>query len=260
MLICSFLAAAEPRFGVVEGESVFELAGSLFDANHKRGQLVGSLTSVKLLPPVSPSKIMCIGRNYAAHAKERGEDVPSEPLLFLKPPSALIGNGQAIEIPHNAGRVEHEAELAVVIGKQGRFIRQQDALAHVLGYTCANDVSARDYQARDRQWTRAKGFDTFCPLGPWIATGLDTSSISIHCTVNGERKQDGNTSQLIFGIPHLIAHISAIMTLYPGDIILTGTPAGVSPIKAGDILEVEIEGIGKLQNPVVGADRKTQAE
>ncbi len=250
MFICSYMSANGPRHGVVEDDTTYQLEGDLFGGTAIRGSKIGTIASTSLLPPVAPSKIMCIGRNYAAHAQERGEDVPTEPLLFLKPPSALIGNGQAIELLRGMGRAEHEAELAVVIGREGRFIRREDALSYVFGYTCANDVSARDYQAKDGQWSRAKGFDTFCPLGPWLATDLDPANVFVRCRVNNELRQNGLTSELVFDVPFLIAHISRIMTLYPGDVILTGTPAGVSPIKAGDVVEVEVDGIGTLRNPV----------
>jgi 2-keto-4-pentenoate hydratase/2-oxohepta-3-ene-1,7-dioic acid hydratase in catechol pathway len=202
---------------------------------------------------VRPSKIVCIGRNYVAHAAERQVDVPDEPLIFLKPPSALIGHGAPIEFAADVGRVDHEAELAVIIRSQARRVSRENALGHVLGYTCANDVSARDYQKKDGQWTRAKGFDTFCPLGPWINTDLDPSDLAVRCLVNGELRQDGRTSQMVFGVPALISFVSHVMTLEPGDVILTGTPAGVSQLFDGDMVSVEIEGIGALRNPVRAA-------
>jgi 2-keto-4-pentenoate hydratase/2-oxohepta-3-ene-1,7-dioic acid hydratase in catechol pathway len=197
-----------------------------------------------------PSKIICVGRNYAAHAKELGNEVPEEPLLFFKPSSALIGQDAVIEILPPMGRVDHEAEMAVVIGRQGRFIRRDEAQNYILGYTCANDVSDRDFQKKDGQWTRAKGFDTFCPLGPWINTELDASNVTVTCYVNGERRQEGSTSQLIFDIPFLLEYISGVMTLFPGDVILTGTPSGVGPLQPGDEVEVNVDGIGTLRNTV----------
>jgi 2-keto-4-pentenoate hydratase/2-oxohepta-3-ene-1,7-dioic acid hydratase in catechol pathway len=196
--------------------------------------------------PVSPSKIVCVGRNYVAHAKERGVEPPKEPLLFLKPPSALLQPGGAIVLPRESKRVEHEAELGVVIGRGGRDIPAASALAHVFGYTCVVDVSERDLQKTDGQWTRAKGFDTFCPVGPWIETELDPRATRIQCRVNGHTRQDGRTSEMIFDVPSLIAYISAAMTLEPGDLIVTGTPEGVGPLAPGDALEVEVVGIGVL--------------
>ncbi len=197
--------------------------------------------------PVEPSKILCVGRNYAAHAKEMGSDAPTEPLLFLKPPSALLDPGGVIVLPLESARVEHEAELGVVIARRARNIRKEDALAHVFGYTCVNDVTARDLQKKDVQWTRAKGFDSFCPVGPWIETELDPSALRVQCRVNGELRQDGNTSNMIFDVPTLIAYASRMMTLEPGDLIVTGTPEGVGPLVGGDRLEIEVGGVGVLR-------------
>ena len=209
--------------------------------------------AIHLLPPVQPSKIICVGRNYAAHAAEHHAEVPEIPLIFLKPPSALIGPEEAIILPPQSQQVEHEAELAVVIGKRGRWILPEEAQNHILGYTIANDVTARDLQRRDGQWTRGKGFDTFCPLGPWIDTDFDPADALITCRVNGEVRQMGSTRDMVFSIPRLIAFISSVMTLEPGDVILTGTPAGVGPLHEGDIVEVEIAGLGVLRNPVKAA-------
>jgi 2-keto-4-pentenoate hydratase/2-oxohepta-3-ene-1,7-dioic acid hydratase in catechol pathway len=207
---------------------------------------------VELLAPCEPSKIIAVGRNYAAHAAEHDAQVPTEPLLFLKPPSAVIGPGAAILYPeHLSCRVEHEAELAVVIGCQACRVAVEQAHTVVLGYTCANDVTARDLQRRDGQWTRGKGFDTFCPLGPWIVTGLDIADLAISCRVNGVLRQAGQTGSMIFPVTELIAYISAVMTLEAGDVILTGTPAGVGPLLPGDRVTVEIEGIGTLENEVM---------
>ena len=196
--------------------------------------------------PVAPSKIVCVGRNYAAHAKELGNDVPTEPLLFLKPPSSLLGPGGAVVLPAESIRVEHEAELGVIMARRARNVTREDALAHVFGYTCVCDVTARDLQKKDGQWTRAKGFDTFCPTGPWIETELDPLNVRVLCRVNGQVKQDGVTSQMIFDVPTLVAYVSRVMTLEPGDLIVTGTPEGVGPIAKGDTLEVEIGGVGVL--------------
>lgn len=211
---------------------------------------MGPVENVTLAPPVRPSKIVCVGRNYAAHAAEHNAEVPQEPMLFLKPPSALIGHGATITIPAGIGRVDHEAELAIIIGRQARHITPETALDYILGYTCANDVSARDLQQKDGQWGRAKGFDTFCPLGPWIATDLDSADCMVRAYVNGHLQQASSTASMVFNVPTLLAYISRIMTLLPGDLILTGTPAGVSPLSDGDIVDIEIEGIGRLSNPV----------
>ena len=206
------------------------------------------LDEAKLLAPVTPGKIVAVGRNYAEHAKELGNDVPSEPILFLKPPSSLLSPGGAIEMPEASSRVDYEGELAIVIGRRAKKIDAANWRHYVFGFTCANDVTARDLQKKDVQFTRGKGFDTFCPLGPWIETDLDPSDLAIRTRVNGETKQDGRTSQMVFQPDALIAFISGIMTLEPGDVILTGTPSGVGPLSAGDIVEVEIEGIGTLRN------------
>ncbi|MBN1564811.1 MAG: fumarylacetoacetate hydrolase family protein, partial [Anaerolineae bacterium] len=197
-----------------------------------------------------PSKIVCIGRNYAAHAAEHNAAVPTEPMLFFKPPSAIIAPGQPIQFKAEWGKVDHEAELVVIMGKTARNVSRDDALDYVFGYTCANDVSARDFQKKDNQWGRAKGFDTFCPLGPWINTDLDPSDLAIGCTVNGETRQTSRTANMVFDVPALIAFISGVMTLMPGDLILTGTPEGVSQLFDGDVVAVTVEGIGSLRNPV----------
>jgi 2-keto-4-pentenoate hydratase/2-oxohepta-3-ene-1,7-dioic acid hydratase in catechol pathway len=197
-----------------------------------------------------PSKLLCIGRNYGAHAKEMGGDVPEEPLLFLKAPSSLLDPAGVIELPPESARVDHEAELAIVIGKGGRRIPESEALQHVFGATCVNDVTARDLQKKDGQWSRAKGFDTFCPVGPVIVTGLSYTDLDVICRVNGAVKQAGNTRDLIFSVPKLIAHLSNAMTLLPGDLIVTGTPEGVGPLADGDEVEVEVSGIGVLRNVV----------
>jgi 2-keto-4-pentenoate hydratase/2-oxohepta-3-ene-1,7-dioic acid hydratase in catechol pathway len=210
------------------------------------------LASARLLAPATPSKIVAIGRNYADHARERGKPLPAEPLIFLKPPSAVVGPGAPVRIPPWAGRVEHEAELAVVIGREAKDLPDPEtALAHVLGATCANDVTARELQEKDVQFTRAKGFDTFCPLGPCLATGLDLGRLSVRARVNGEPRQDGSTADMIFPVARLVLAVSRVMTLLPGDIICTGTPAGVSALRPGDEVEVEVEGVGILRNPVV---------
>ena len=190
--------------------------------------------------PVQPTKIVCIGRNYAAHARELGSDSPVEPLLFLKPPSSLIGPGDVVALPPESVRVEHEAELGVVIGRRARLGIKERAMAHVFGFTCVCDVTARDLQRTDGQWTRAKGFDTFCPVGPFIETDFDPKDAHIVCRVNGEVRQDASTAQMIFDVPTLVAYVSRVMTLEPGDLLITGTPEGVGPLVPGDALAVEI--------------------
>ena len=208
-------------------------------------------TDHHLLPPVMPSKIVAIGLNYRDHAAEQGKPVPAEPLMFLKPSTAVIGPEDPIVLPEDAGRIDHEAEVGLVIGRRAWHVREADALGYVFGVTCVNDVTARDLQKKDVQYARAKGFDTFALIGPCIATGLDlTQPIAIEGWVNGERRQASSTRELIFGIPRLVAHITAVMTLLPGDIISTGTPAGIGPLKAGDRVTVKVEGVGELTNRV----------
>lgn len=198
---------------------------------------------------VGPSKIVCVGRNYAEHAREFGNAVPEQPLLFLKPPSALIGPGDPILLPPESARVEHEAEIAVVVGRRLRFVSPAEAESAIGGIACANDVTARDLQKSDSQWTRAKGFDSFCPVGP-VVTGVDWRTLEVIARVNGQERQRGKSSEMVFPIPDLLAYISTIMTLEPGDLVLTGTPAGTSALHDGDVVEVEIPGVGTLSNPV----------
>jgi 2-keto-4-pentenoate hydratase/2-oxohepta-3-ene-1,7-dioic acid hydratase in catechol pathway len=204
-----------------------------------------------MLAPVLPSKVVAIGKNYAEHADEMGGEVPAQPLIFLKPSTAVIGPGQDIGYPPSSQRVDYEGELAVVIGRLCRDVPVERAGDVVLGYTCGNDVTARDQQKADGQWSRAKGYDTFCPLGPWIETDIDVGDLRVTTTLNGETRQDGRTSQIVHKIPSLIAYVTACMTLLPGDVILTGTPAGVGPMQIGDDVVVEVEGIGRLSNRVV---------
>jgi 2-keto-4-pentenoate hydratase/2-oxohepta-3-ene-1,7-dioic acid hydratase in catechol pathway len=201
--------------------------------------------------PSRPTKIVCVGRNYLEHARELGNEVPERPLLFFKPPSALVADGEAIVVPPESQQVEHEGEIAAIIGRRARRVAEAEAMAHVAAYAPLNDVTARDLQRTDGQWTRAKGFDTFCPLGePAAAEGIDHAELEIVCRVNGEVRQQGRASQMAFSIPFLISYISGIMTLEPGDVIATGTPAGVGPLRPGDVVEVEIPGVGVLRNPV----------
>jgi len=210
-----------------------------------------ALDEVKLLAPVVPSKVVCVGRNYREHAAELGNKMPDEPLLFLKAPSAVIASSDAIELPSASQQVEHEGELGVVIGRLARKLSsEEDPLSYVFGYTCVNDVTARDLQRKDVQFTRGKSFDTFCPVGPWIESNIDPRNVVVVTRLNGEVKQKGNTADMAFPVAFLIRYISEIMTLYPGDLIATGTPAGVSRMKPGDTVEVEVTGIGILRNEV----------
>ena len=252
MRIVRFVDGGRPAYGLVEDAMVYRLEGSPFDA-FTRGAPLGALEQVELLAPCQPTKIVAIGRNYAEHAQEHQAEVPAEPLIFLKPPSAVIAHGQTIILPPQSNQVEHEAELAVVVGRCAKSVSRAGAWAFVLGVTCANDVTARDLQRSDGQWSRAKGFDTFCPLGPWIETGLapeHIGALDVACRVNGQVRQSSNTRDMVFDVPRLIEHISAAMTLEPGDVILTGTPAGVGPLAEGDAVEVEVGSIGVLRNRV----------
>lgn len=243
--------ADDITYGTVEPDGIRLYHGSpLFQ--WERSETVLPITDVRLLAPVIPTKIVAVGRNYADHAAEMEADVPDTPIIFLKPPTSVIGPLAPIRLPDASHEVHHEGELAAVIGRVARDVDADDALDHVLGYTVANDVTARDLQRRDGQWTRSKGFDTFCPLGPAIDTEFDpTEPHAITCTVDDEVRQSASTADLVFGVADLVAFASSVMTLLPGDVILTGTPAGVGPIEAGDRVEVEIEGIGVLMNPVV---------
>ena len=255
MRIARYTYDGDVAFGVVEvgadGDlEIAEIAGHPFGAITFSGER-RQLAAVRLLAPVLPSKVVAIGRNYAEHASEMGNDVPERPLIFLKPSTAVVGAGDTIAYPPSSSRVDFEGELAVVIGRLCRDVPEDKAMDVVLGYTCANDVTARDQQASDGQWSRAKGYDSFCPLGPWIETDLDIDDLRVTTTLNGSVKQDGRTSQIVHKVPALIAYITACMTLLPGDVILTGTPAGVGPMETGDEVAVDIEGIGALTNSVV---------
>ena len=238
-----------PRYGWILESKVGPIEGDIYGA-YRRLEAETPLAEVKLLAPARPSKIIGIGRNYAEHAREHAAEVPRVPLIFLKPPSSIINPGDPILLPPQSQQIEHEAELVVVIGKRGRNLIAEEAHKFVFGYTIGNDVSARDLQKADGQWTRAKGFDTFCPFGPWIDTGFDPSDAIITCRVNGQPRQMGSTRDMVFNVNMLIAFISSVMTLEAGDIIFTGTPAGVGPLHPGDSVEIEIEGLGKLVNPV----------
>jgi len=236
---------AAPAWARLDGENAIIYGAAPWAGGEPTGQVV-PLEKTELLAPVEPFKILCVGRNYAAHAKELGNEVPAEPLLFLKPKTSLVGHGGVVVLPRESSRVEHEAELGVVIGKTARNVPRERAMEHVFGYTCVCDVTARDLQRKDGQWTRAKGFDTFCPTGPWIETSLDPAALRVRCLVNDAVRQDGTTAQMVFDVAALVAYASGIMTLEPGDLLVTGTPEGVGPLVAGDRLVVEIEGIGSL--------------
>ena len=268
MRIVRFAHSAGMSFGVLDGDGqVAQIDGHPFGQISFTGQRYAA-ADVRLLSPILPSKVVCIGKNYADHVKEMAAvtgEAPEQPLMFLKPSTSVIGPGDAIRIPAGSTNVHHEVELAVVIGARGaRQVSPEQAMASVFGYTIGNDISERDMQKSDGQWTRAKGFDSFCPLGPWIETdlaglGKDPADLEISCSVDGELRQSGRTSQLIFGLPTLISYISQVMTLLPGDVILTGTPAGVGRIAPGQRVECTIEGLGTLTNSVAGADPASTA-
>lgn len=241
------------QWGRIEDGEVIVLSGSPFTESATSGETLGFAAELHLLAPTRPTKVICVGRNYVAHAAEHNAEVPTKPLLFSKPPSAVVASGDHIELPPESDRVEHEGELALVIGRRCRRIAEEEAWDAVFGVSCANDVTARDLQRAEKQWTRGKGFDTFCPVGPWIVTGLDRDAVAdleIRCSVNGETRQKGRTSEMVFDPAFLVSYISQVMTLEPGDLILTGTPAGVGPLTPGDSVTVEIENIGTLTNPV----------
>lgn len=259
MRVARFAGDDDPRFGLIGDEdgtpTIAVLKGDpLYAGFELTGQKI-PLDDVRLLAPVIPrSKVACIGKNYRDHAAEMGGEVPSAPLVFLKPNTSVIGPGDPIVHPSVTNEVHHEAELAVVIGRICKDVPVEDAAKVVFGYTVANDVTARDLQKSDGQWARAKGFDTFCPLGPWIETNLDPADVRVTATVNDEPRQDGRTSDMVFSVADIIAYVSSFMTLLPGDVLLTGTPAGVGPIRVGDSVSVTVEGIGTLTNQVVSDD------
>ncbi|MFF4404570.1 fumarylacetoacetate hydrolase family protein [Streptomyces sp. NPDC002536] len=258
MRIARFSIDGNVAFGVVEGDASTEggpvldiIKGHPFAEFERSGKKI-PLSKVRLLPPVLPNKVVAIGRNYAEHAAELGNDVPEVPVTFFKPSTAVIGPGDPIAYPSFSSELHHEAELAVVIGRMCREVPRERVKDVVLGYTCANDLTARDVQRREQQWARAKGFDTSCPLGPWIETEIeDPANLGIMCTVNGEQRQLGRTSDMVRSVEDLIVHITEAMTLLPGDVVLTGTPAGVGPLNVGDEVAVTIEGIGTLTNKVI---------
>ena len=253
MKFCRFTAksdSASPSYGLLEGEKILEILGTPW-GQWSRGTRTWPLADVRLRAPVEPSKIVCIGRNYAAHAAELGNEVPKEPLMFLKAPSSIVGPEEAVVLVKYSQRVEYEGELALVIGRRcSQLSDTDDPLSYVFGYTCLNDVTARDLQKSDVQFDRAKGFDTFCPVGPHIETELNPANVLVETYVNGNRRQSGNTSLMVYPPAFLVRWISRMMTLLPGDIIATGTPAGVGPLVAGDTVEVSVAGVGVLRNPV----------
>ena len=254
MRIARFSVDGTPAFGVVEGdpgqEQVTVIDGHPFGAVELTS-IRFPLGDVRLVAPVLPSKVIGIGRNYADHAKELGNEIPDEPVVFLKPSTSVIGPGEPVRYPMLTQELHHEGELGVVVGRLVREVPIERAHEAILGYTCANDITARDLQRTDNQWTRAKGFDSFCPLGPWIETDLDAGDVLVECLVNDVVRQSARTSLLLRGIPELIAYVSAFMTLLPGDVILTGTPTGVGPLEVGDTVTVAVEGVGELTNTVV---------
>lgn len=246
----------DPVGGLTSSAVIMPLAGELFAPGVAIGPPI-PLAEVTLLAPVSPSKVIGIGSNYRAHAAEMGKTIPALPKMFLKAPSALVGPGDSIVLPPGTERVDHEAELGVVIGRRASRVPRDRALEFVAGYTVVNDVTARDFQRSDGVFSRAKGFDTFCPVGPWLAVGLDPSDLRVWATVNGGLRQDGHTSDMAFDVPTLVAFVSDVMTLLPGDVIATGTPSGVGPLRPGDRVTVGVDGIGALRNPVVARDDRT---
>ena len=244
-------------YGLLENKGITALTDAPW-LNHSSSSKQISLNEVKLLAPVEPSKVVCIGLNYHAHvaASQSANEAPDHPLIFLKPPSAIIGPGESVIYPKQSERVDYEAELGVVIARTTSNVSVEVAYERIFGLTCVNDVTARDLQKKDGQWSRAKGFDTFCPVGPWIVTGVDFKDLLLEGLLNGEVKQSGRTSHMIFNVPYLVSYISSIMTLYPGDLISTGTPSGIGPMVPGDETEVRIEQVGSLVNPVVAFDKQ----
>lgn len=236
------------RYGLADHDTITLISDEPFAAWEPEG--IVPLAGAHLLAPVAPSKVVCVGLNYRAHIAEMGHEFPSEPVIFMKPPTAVIGPGAPIMLPRGAGRIDYEAELGVVVGRRTHMATPETARENVLGYCCGNDVTARDLQKVDGQWTRAKGFDAFCPLGPWIETDLDPTDVSLECFVNGERRQGVRTSDMLFDPFQLVSFVSSVMTLLPGDVVLTGTPGGIGPLSDGDTVEVRIEGIGSLFNHV----------
>ena len=251
MKIVCFETGGTIQYGILEDNAINRIDGDPFTDEIDATGMMFNLDAVRLLPPCQPSKVVALGVNYKSHGDEMNSKLPEEPLIFIKPSTSVIGPGEDIIYPPSSERVDYEGELAVVIRDFTKDVTKEEALDHVLGYTCLNDVTARDLQARDKQWTRGKGFDTFCPLGPWIETDLSPENLRLQTRLNGEVKQDTTTADLIFPVDVCISFISQVMTLLPGDVIATGTTAGIGPMQPGDTVEVEIEGIGILRNQVV---------
>jgi len=250
MRIVRFWDGNKVSYGSLEDDIVWSIEGNLY-GNYSLSNKSLNLNEVQLLAPCEPTKVICIGLNYHDHAKEMNLPIPKEPIIFLKPPSSITGPGTNIVYPSQCTRLDYEAELAIVMGSVTKNIEPEDAMDNVLGYTCSNDVTARNLQPKDGQWAMAKSFDTFCPIGPYIATDVSASDLNIKLMLNGEVKQNSNASQMIFSVPFLVSYLSKIMTIFPGDVILTGTPPGVGPMEPGDVVTIEIENIGKLTNVVV---------
>jgi 2-keto-4-pentenoate hydratase/2-oxohepta-3-ene-1,7-dioic acid hydratase in catechol pathway len=250
MKIARFSINGQVSYGVVDGDNIKVLRSGLFESPEYTGEQ-HELGKVKLLAPVEPGKLVCVGLNYRLHAEESGVPVPDEPMLFMCSPQAIIAPGETIVLDNANDRIDYEAEIAVVIGRTARNVSRADAANYIFGYTCANDVSNRDLQRKDGQFTRAKSFDTYKPMGPWIETDLDAENVAITLWQNGQVRQSSNTNDMIFPISRVVEFVSGIMTLLPGDVIITGTPSGVGPMKKGDQIEIEIEGIGRISNPVV---------
>ncbi len=251
MKIVRFTQGYRDSYGIMLEDGIQGMQGSLYDDEIKTVHVAYRTSDVRLLPPCVPSKIVAVGVNYKSHGEEMNHVPPTEPLIFLKPPTSVIGPEDQIIYPSSSERVDYEGELGVVIKSKARYVPKEKAREYILGYTCLNDVTARDLQAKDKQWTRAKGFDTFCPIGPWIETELDPSDLSLGTYLNGELKQFTRTSQMIFDVFELVSFISHVMTLLPGDVIATGTTSGIGPMQSGDTVEIKIEGIGTLRNYVI---------
>ena len=254
MKILRFRSGDAALYGILEGNVVRAIRGDPFGAYRIEKNSEYTLDNVRVLPPVLPSKVVAVGINYRDHAEEFGHQIPAEPVLFMKPSTAVIGPGDDIVYPSSAGRVDYEAEIAAVVKKKAYQVDEEEAPGFILGYTCLNDVTARDLQRRDGQWTRAKSFDTFCPIGPCIETDLDPDSVDISSRLNGALRQSSNTRHFIFGVFKLFSFVSHIMPLLPGDIVTTGTPSGVGGMKPGDVIEIEVEGIGTLKKRVIAAE------
>jgi len=249
MRVVRVFSEGDVRYGLADEATVTLISDEPFAQWEPEGAI--GLKGAQLLTPVVPTKIVCVGINYRSHAEEMGHELPAEPVIFLKPPTTINAPGGDIRLPAGVGRVDYEAELAAVIGRRTHNATPEQAQANILGFTCANDVTARDIQRIDGQWTRAKSYDGFCPLGPWIETDVDPLDLLVESYVNGERRQSARTSDMIFDVYELVSFVSGVMTLVPGDVVLTGTPGGIGPIETGDSVEIRIEGVGSLVNPVV---------